>query len=955
MPTANGEARPARTPSATYRLQLNGQFTFRMLTSLIDYLHELGISDGYLSPFLKARSGSTHGYDITDYGTLNPEIGDEQDLRRLAAELKSKGMGMLIDVVPNHMCVAPSNGWWADVLERGRDSPYADFFDIDWNPDQTKTPEPVNYPILNEKVSEALQTQKLRLQFEDGKFILKYDNMPLPLCLGSWVEVLDPTLHRLNESHGKNHPAALELNAILQILRRYKVHRGDNDYYRNRSIVEKRLLALSDSDEEVRHEILRCVEAANSNENLLGNLLSQQAYCLIPWRSETSEINYRRFFDINDLAALRVENPRVFAAINASVLHFVAQSWVSGLRIDHPDGLWDPELYLLEMQRSCEDAKREKYSLIQSAIQPKDPRPFYIVVEKILTGSEALRRTWPVYGTTGYEFLNLLNGVFVEPAGAAKIQEIYADFAGRKMKFDETVYECQKLVLMQNFSGDCHRVFRALLRIRDLPENVTAKELEQALLEMVVSFLVYRSYVRSTSPLADEDQRLLSSALELAKERYPAMSEPTYEYLRSIFSDRIPDELRLRQRIFLCRLQQLTAPVMAKGFEDTALYRYTPLSSLNEVGGDPTSLGTQLSEFHRSNEERFKLWPYTLSATSTHDTKRSEDVRTRLDALSEMPDTWLGALARWRKMNEGLKRIVDGELTPDGHVEYLLYQTLLGAWPLITNAGIWSQFVDRVKQYMVKALREAKIHSNWLTPNEKYEQATTEFIDAMLKSPDSVFMKDIKEFQRVISWAGMLNSLSQTLLKIASPGVPDFYQGTEIWDFSLVDPDNRRPVDYSLRMKLLASFRSEHPLRLIHEMIATPEDGRLKLFLTARSLSCRLKHPDIFWEGAYLPLKVLGPRSERVCAFARKSARCLILVVAGRFFTKLVAPPELPVGSAVWKDCFLVLGKERPGRGTFRDVFTEQEVSAVHIDDAWVLRLTDVFSHLTVAMLELLP
>ncbi|HXX72831.1 MAG TPA: malto-oligosyltrehalose synthase, partial [Candidatus Acidoferrales bacterium] len=726
MPKANGEPRPARTPSATYRLQLNSQFTFRMITSLVGYLHELGISDCYLSPFLKARSGSTHGYDITDYGTLNPEIGDEQDLRQLAAELKSKGMGTLIDVVPNHMCVAPSNDWWADVLERGRDSPYADFFDIEWNPDQTNNAEPVNYPILNETMSEALQTQKLRVLFEDGKFLLKYDNMPLPLCLGSWVEVLDSTLHRLNERHGENHPAALELNAILQILRRYKAHSGDDDYYRNRSIVEKRLLTLSDSDEEARDGILQSVETANSNENLLKKLLNRQAYRLIPWRSGTSEINYRRFFDINDLAALRVENPRVFAAINASVFHFVAQSWVSGLRIDHPDGLWDPELYLLGMQRSCESAKREKGSLIQSAIEPvepKDGRPFYIVVEKILTGSEALRRTWPVYGTTGYEFLNLLNGVFVEPSGAAKIQEIYADFVGRRMKFDETVYECKKLVLMQNFLGDFHRVFRALLRIRDLPKNVVAKELEQALAEVVVCFRVYRSYVRSTSPLADEDQRLLSSALELAKERYLAISEPTCEYLRSIFSDCIPDGLRLRQRIFLCRLQQLTAPVMAKGLEDTALYRYTPLSSLNEVGGDPAALGTQLSEFHRSNEERLKHWPYALSTTSTHDTKRSEDVRARLDALSEMPDAWLGALGRWRRANEGRKRIVDGELTPDGQVEYLLYQTLVGAWPLITSPELRSEFVGRMKRYMLKALREAKIHSNWLTPNEKYEQA----------------------------------------------------------------------------------------------------------------------------------------------------------------------------------------------------------------------------------------
>jgi len=547
-----------------------------------------------------------------------------------------------------------------------------------------------------------------------------------------------------------------------------------------------------------------------------------------------------------------------------------------------------------------------------------------------------------------------LNGVFVEPSGAAKIQEIYADFVGRRMKFDETVYECQKLVLMQNFSGDCHRVFRALLRIRDLPENVVAEELEQALVEVVVCFRVYRSYVRSTSPLADEDQRLLSSALELAKERCPAISEPIWEYLRSIFSDCIPDGLRLRQRIFLCRLQQLTAPVMAKGLEDTALYRYTPLSSLNEVGGDPAALGTQLSEFHRSNEERLKHWPYALSTTSTHDTKRSEDVRARLDALSEMPDAWLGALGRWRRANEGRKRIVDGELTPDGQVEYLLYQTLVGAWPLITSPELRSEFVGRMKRYMLKALREAKIHSNWLTPNEKYEQAMTEFIDNILSEPDSAFVKDLTRFQSAISLAGMLNSLSQTLLKVASPGVPDFYQGTEIWDFSLVDPDNRRPVDYELRVKLLASFRDEHPLRLIREMIATPEDGRLKLYVTTRSLSCRLEHPDAFGEGAYLPLNILGPRSECVCAFARKSARRLILVVAGRFFTKLAGPPRLPVGSAVWKGCFLVLGKERPGRGVFRDVFTEHEVSAIHVDDAWVLRLTDVFSHLTVAMLELL-
>jgi (1->4)-alpha-D-glucan 1-alpha-D-glucosylmutase len=711
----------------------------------------------------------------------------------------------------------------------------------------------------------------------------------------------------------------------------------------------------------------------------LEELLSEQAYRLSYWRVASDEINYRRFFDINELAAVRVEERPVFSAVHEILFRLMKQGLVTGLRVDHVDGLFNPEKYLQDLQRAARAAlthARPAESAETSAAdgngegEPHESLPCYVLVEKILGHDELLRREWPIHGTTGYDFMNLLNGVFVEHRHAQALQELYRGFTGSKVNFSDLLYECKKLILRVAMSSELNVLARRLSRIAEqhrFSRDFTLNSLSYALNEVVACFPVYRSYAqRKQTSISPDDRLHINSGVREAKRRNAAVSESIFDFIASILLLEDPKGLTPAQlserRDFVMRFQQLTGPVTAKGLEDTGFYRFYPLASLNEVGGEPAIFGTPVERFHRRNLDRQQTWPHTLSATATHDTKRGEDVRARINVLSEIPEEWNRAIHRWREMNRAKRGSHNGVEVPDANEEYLLYQTLVGTWPLESTdaegaAGAQrGEYVVRIQDYMNKALKEAKVHTSWISPNEAYDEAVRSFVEDILTPGEgNRFLPDFVEFQQTTARAGVFNSLAQTLLKVSAPGVPDFYQGTELWSFSLVDPDNRRPVDYAQRQALLASLleaEREGDLRaLAGQLLRAPQDGRIKLYIASRALRFRRAHAGLFAEGEYLPLSAAGKRERHVIAFARRDGGEESIALAARFFVGLgVADSALPVGAEVWGDTFVPV-QEQLGPGRYRDVFTGSEFDTGG-EGGGRLRLSEVFEQLPVALLE---
>lgn len=973
-----------RTPIATYRVQFNRRFTFDQATALIDYFDELGISDWYASPFLKARPGSLHGYDVVHHSEFNPEIGSEKSFGSLAERLHDRGMGILMDVVPNHSAISDaSNRWWYDVLENGPSSPYARYFDIDWHPPKVDLSNKVLLPILGEQYGRALENQEIQISFDAGTFTVNYTSILLPLAPRSWIAILEPARGSLRTLLDSSDSHLLELESIITALGHLPL-RSETDpekvkeRQREKEIIKSRLAALAEASAEAREAIARSVKNLNGTRgnptsfDCLEAVLAEQAYRLSFWRVAADEINYRRFFDVNDLAAIRVEEPEVFSAVHELVFRLLKKGWVNGLRIDHVDGLYDPLGYLLNLQQGCRLALRSGGS------SPRGPgagdveeRPCYVVVEKILGSDEKLRTEWPVHGTTGYEFLHLLNGLFVDSSRKDAFLKVYESFSGQSQKFEEVLVTCKKFIMLVSQSSELHVLAWQLDRISEQhrwSRDFTLETLRFALREVIASFPVYRSYIRTDQSLvSDDDRRNIFIAVRAAKRRNPATSPSVFDFIGSILLLEDPKGLDEAQkderRNFVMRFQQLTGPVMAKGLEDTAFYRYYPLASLNEVGGNPQTFGVPLDEFHRKIEERSKAWPDGLSASSTHDTKRSEDVRARINVLSEVPEKWERSLIRWRTMNADKKSNLGGTVAPDANEEYLLYQTLVGAWPFgpegafgPMSASEHGEFVTRIQDYMAKALNEAKVHTSWINPNTEYERGVREFIDDVLKQgPDNKFLADFVQFHHSVARAGMFNSLSQTLVKIASPGIPDFYQGTELWDFTLVDPDNRHPVDFDGRRSLLRALRDQEAKegagKLADGLMRHSEDGRIKLFLISRALAFRKRNHDLFARGSYIPLSATGGRGNHVVAFARVLGEKIAVAVVGRFFRTLGVPSRPPVGSEVWGETFLpVYSGMNPSR--YRDVLTNAEFSVIDRNGESGLPLAGVFGRMPVALLE---
>ena len=937
-----------RVPVATYRLQFTPDFTFQAARALVPYLDELGISDAYASPLFRACRSSTHGYDVVDHGVISPDFGTQDDFLDFAAELETHNMGLLMDVVPNHMGIDdPNNRLWQDVLENGPGSPYAPFFDIDWNPPKEELKNKVLLPFLGDQFGRALESQQLKLRCRGGTFYVEYYDRRYPLSLHTWPRVLELVQQHAVGQLKPDDPHWLELESIIMSLRNLsslaetdpeKMHQRQLE----REVAPRRIASLIAASPAIEGAIDQAVVDFNgtpgepSSFDRLEQLLAEQAYRLAYWRVAADEINYRRFFDVKELAAIHVELPAVFRTVHQLVFRFLKEGRVTGLRIDHPDGLLDPERYFASLQDEyCQMVGCEPPNLGNDHPRPAE-LPLYVMAEKILGHDESLPRTWAVAGTTGYDFLNLVNGVFVDSRNAGALRGLYVRFTGQNRRFRDVAYESKKVILERSMSSELHVLARRLDRISEshrYSRDFTFATLHNALLETIACFPVYRTYIRPGSePLRDEDRRRITSALRIAKRRNPEIDASVFDFVGSVLLLEHPPHLseaqRDERREFVLRFQQLSGPVTAKGIEDTAFYRDYPLLSLDDVGGDPEYFGTSLDQFHRRNRERLEAWPHTMLATSTHDTKRSEDVRARIDLLSECPGEWEPAILRWRDMNARHKTEVDGFEAPVGNEEYLLYQTLVGAWPLEAEPD-WQTFIDRIRQYMSKAMKEAKANTSWTNPSEDWESAVDRFVSAILdRQASREFLDDFERFHAPLAVAGMHNALAQLLLKMFVPGMPDFYQGTELWDFSLVDPDNRRPVDFDLRRRLLSELKGqgeENLARLSRSLLENWRDGRIKLYVTYRGLNFRRSHADLFKLGDYLPLEVTGPAADHVCAFARLHGDLAAVVVVPRLALPLQSVGR-PIWQAhVWKDTVLTFPT---AAGDWQNLFTGDRLSA---------------------------
>jgi (1->4)-alpha-D-glucan 1-alpha-D-glucosylmutase len=985
-----------RIPVASYRLQLNHHFKFLDAKSIVSYLYELGISDSYASPYFKAKKGSLHGYDILDHNQLNPEIGTEEEYHEFIDELKKYGMGQILDIVPNHMSIAEDeNLWWMDVLENGPSSFYADFFDIDWKPVKDELEDKVLLPVLGDQYGRVLENQELTLVFEEGAFFIRYFDRKFPVAPITYRRILEYRIDELEKKMGSDHSHLQELLSIITALV-HLPHRMEKDREkiierrREKEIIKKRLWDLFLDSGEIRSFIEENLRIFNGEPedprsfDLLDDLLNEQAYRLSHWQVATEEINYRRFFDVNELGAIRMEDPRVFEEAHRFVFELIREGKVTGLRVDHPDGLYNPAEYFYRLQRSCfiqfcframgiedDPVPREKIGQLYDEEISKNPTtplrmPLYIVGEKILIKSERMPEDWPIFSTTGYVFLNSVNGIFIEMANDRAFEDIYRRFIRARMDYQDLLYEKKKLIMQASMPSEIHMLSHYLNRISEKDRQTrdfTLNNLTMAIVEVIAHFPVYRTYVTSLG-VNERDRRYIEQAVSRAKRKNPALSATVFDFLENVLLLQYPEHFEEADRKewldFVMRFQQMTGPIMAKGVEDTAFYVYNRFVSLNEVGGSPERFGTPLDTFHGMNIERTKFWPYALIATTTHDTKRSEDVRARLNVISEIPEEWRECVVRWSRINKKKKSVAEGQWIPDRNEEYLLYQTLLGVWPIHPMSETDDDvFRKRIKDYMLKAVREAKINTSWISPNLSYEEGLLKFIDAIL-SPvrNNPFLKDFLPFQEKVAYFGMLNSLSQTLLKITSPGIPDFYQGTEIWDFSLVDPDNRRLVDFDIRKEMFTALKKKMAMSepdltgFVEDLVEEWKDGSIKLYVTSKALNYRRENESLFLDGSYLPLAGDGELRDHLCAFARQKEERVVLVIVPRFLSRLLKSTDaMPLGREVWGDSRIVIPDEIAGE-KFINIFTGETLPLGEQEGQKGLSLGDAFAHFPMAFLE---
>jgi (1->4)-alpha-D-glucan 1-alpha-D-glucosylmutase len=1083
-------------PGATYRLQFGPNFTFCDAAQVVPYLRALGITHVYTSPYLQARPGSAHGYDVCNHDELSSDLGGAEGYAAFVQALRDHQMGQILDVVPNHMSTSTENAWWNDVLENGLISPYATFFDIDWRPVKTELANKVLLPILGQQYGEVLESGQLRIEHQGGVFLLRYFDHVLPMGPKTTVPIMVHRIGDLRDRLGEDSTAVAEFESILTSLEHLPPQTAISDEavierHREKEVIKRRLRELEAACPEIQEFIDRNLEEFNGTPDdpasfdSLDAILNAQPYRLSYWRVASDEINYRRFFDINELAALCMESPEVFWRTHGLVTGLAATGDVAGLRIDHIDGLYAPEQYLWRLQwaylaavarvewerlvlqdgaqgdgadgsaqtggnTANENGHRpwetigptvlfelcrllnlpspdgsdwaaifgphasapveviERARSSQSMETPREANgrlPLYVLVEKILGPNEPLPESWPAAGTTGYDFIADSGGLMIDPAGWGQLKKHYGRFSGQTEDFDAVVRECKLSILRVAMASELQMLAHRLNCISEQhrrSRDFTLNMLRFALREILVCFPVYRVYA-SPAGVSDRDRRFVQLAVALAKRRNPAVDLAVFDFIRDVVLLEHPpglsEEARREREEFAGKFQQVTSPVMAKGVEDTAFYVYFPLLSANEVGCDPRHAVTLPAAFHEHNVDRRLHRPESMLASSTHDSKRSEDVRARLDVLSEIPRDWQLAVNRWARLNRRKRREVDGQPAPSRNDEYLFYQSLLGIWPPgpVDAQEHW-QLCERLQAYMEKATREAKQRTSWINPNQPYDHAIREFVSAVLQNrPDNKFLADFRGFHAQIVPFGLVNALAQLVLKLMSPGVPDIYQGQELWDLSLVDPDSRRPIDFDLRRRLLddVARRTADANRAVEagratggrpasegglarrdfarELAMSPADPRLKLYVTRELLALRRALEGVFSHGEYVSLKVGGAKADHVVAFARTASRTVgaeaedvVLVVVPRLLARLVrhassqsssgqSSPALPLASQssadqplvrpeVWDDTAVEVSAFR-GR-SLHNVFT----GAVHMLGE-TIPLAELFGDFPVAVL----
>jgi (1->4)-alpha-D-glucan 1-alpha-D-glucosylmutase len=911
-------------PLSTYRLQLNPRFTLKSALEVVPYLDALGITHVYTSSFLKARPGSEHGYDITDHNALNPEIGDWDDFVRFSDALRATGMGLILDFVPNHMGIGKAdNAWWLDVLEWGRGSIYSEYFDIDWMPAQPWLKGRVLLPILGDHYGTVLTGGELVLRFAsaEGTLSVWYHDHRLPLRPRSYALVIR---RALAGARGEVAPfferLAHDLDRVDRTTRREAARH-------QLGAIQAEVAARCAGDGEAVRFMADATAAFNGTAGdpesfrALHALLERQHYRLAFWRVGADEINYRRFFNINELAGIRMENRALFDAAHRLLGRMIREGRLQGIRLDHIDGLFDPRGYCRKLQNFAR------------ANAPGERQPFYVVVEKILAHHEMLRSGWEIAGTTGYEFTNLVNGLFVDAGNEGACDLIYHDFVGDPESFRDILLAAKDTVIETLLAGELNVLANAIERIAEREwstRDYTLKRLRDALKAVVSYFPVYRTYVSDRGATA-EDRRDIDWAVGQARRAWRGADREVLDFVHDALTGdlaRHGGSFRRREVVrFAMRFQQYTGPIMAKAMEDTAFYRYSRLLSLNEVGGDPRQFGVSVAAFHHANQQRARYWPHSMLATATHDTKRGEDARLRIDALSEIPAEWHQRVRRWSELSRSLRREIDGAPAPSPGDEYMVYQTLLGAWPAewlgrTPDRDALAAFLARIEQYVIKAVREAKLVSSWENPDEAYEAACVAFVRGVL-NPAHPALAELAAFAERVAFVGMLSALTQTALRLTAPGVPDTYQGGELWDLSLVDPDNRAAVDFAARSRLLRELDRGPSVELARAALASWPDGRIKMLVLHALLRLRRRCADVHLLGSYETLATSGAHADRLVAFARRHGGTGIVVVAGRLFGTLLGEARAYEGSA-WGDTTVAGGPDLAG--VWQDALTGASV-----------------------------
>jgi (1->4)-alpha-D-glucan 1-alpha-D-glucosylmutase len=972
----------ARVPVSTYRVQMHKDFNFADAQAIAGYLKNLGIGDFYSSPIFEARPGSMHGYDVTRHDRLNPELGGDEGFATFSQELQKQGLGLLLDIVPNHMGVGNDSVWWQDVLENGHASRYSEYFDIDWTPLKPALRNKLLLPILGDQYGAELENKHIQVSIQDGRTRIHYYDHSMP--------VAPRTIHLIFDQ-GAGTPVPDWFRNLLHAIEELPPHETSNDDLR-----EQRQAQLDDllprlrealRSQEMQPVIEKALAEINGTEgdphsfDHLHALLDAQPYRLASWRTSAEEINYRRFFDVNDLVGLRMENPAVFAETHCLIRSLIATGQVTGLRIDHCDGMFNPRQYLIRLQllylasqcagpnpqqaTAANGIERSVLDTVRGYDWSQSQGPLYTVVEKILEPREYLPTAWPVRGTSGYDFVYLANGIFIQSANEKRFDNLYSQVLGHTVDPDELIYRSKLQVMQTALASEVYALTNLLSRIaasdrraRDFTDNI----LETVLRQTIAAFPVYRTYIDDRGEYGARDVAFLRYAIARAKRLNPDVDASAFDFLRETLllqepvagTKQKPDAQML---YFALKFQQLTGPVMAKGVEDTAFYVYTRFLSSNEVGGSAKSFGISLETLHQSNQERLRNSPDTMLTTSTHDTKRSEDVRNRLNVLSEIPQVWASSVRKWQRMNAKFKqKMEDGRVAPDNNEEYLLYQTIVGAWPWKWEPADRDNFIERIRQYSSKALSEAKVNLSWINPDPEYMKAVHAFITAILmpgaKGKESAFVKSLDALMPQLQIFGAVNSLAQVVLKSSVPGVPDFYQGNELWELTLVDPDNRRPVDYKLRAgyleELQAMADSEGPAAACRSVLSNLADGRVKLWTTHRILQLRQKEHLLFRKGEYTVLEVSDNRKENLIAFSRKDAasgRSMIVAIP-RFACSLMrSKAELPLGTA-WGNDLLKVPENAGTRYT--NIFTGE---SIEVTERQAIPLSSLMASFPVAVL----